>query len=75
MTPLLLGLPVPVLLQGFDQIIKGKYLHGHEAAHKATMKKYNISEEAAAGGKAGQVGRSIRLSAHRVCALARTQRD
>lgn len=44
-----------VLLQGLDQIIKGKYLHGHEAAHKATLKKYNISEEAAAGGKTPQV--------------------
>jgi hypothetical protein len=49
---LLLLLLLLLPLQGFDQIIKGKHLHGHEAAHKATMKKYNISSD---GGKGGEV--------------------
>lgn len=43
-------------MQGFDAIIKGKHLAGHEAAHKAAMKKYNLSQDGGGtSGKAGQV--------------------
>jgi hypothetical protein len=31
--------------QGFESIIKGKYLSGHDKAHKATIQKYNISTD------------------------------
>lgn len=32
--------------QGFESIIKGKYLSGHDKAQKATMQKYNITTDA-----------------------------